>query len=465
MRRISCRARGWRRCWRWPSRPACPSCSAERLTVPSPNAGVKVTALVAGMVAGADSIDDMDLLRHGGDGPPVHRGAGAVDVGHVPALVHVRACRVSWTRSPPGSWRGLPAAARRCCPAPDRWLRRHRRHGAGDAWLRQAGRGFGYSGVNGLNALLGVVSTPTAAPVIAAARLRKGSTNSARGAARLVADTLKTAAAAGADPKTGALVIARMDSAFHGHDVIAAVRRAGAKFSVTARMNPAVTRAIASIEDQAWTPIHYPNAFVDEDTGQLVSRRRGRRGPVFTAFTSRRKHEHVTARLIVRRVKRLNPTPPRRRSPKARNRCSRPSTSGATTRSSPTPRRRCSPPRPPPRPRGRRAGHRRPQGGTAGPPAVGGVQRQRRLARPRLDRVQPAPRRRRPGRTPPRPRARRRHHRDPASPPHHRPGTDRPLRTTARPCTYRPDGPGTSTGPASPTTPCAPASTAPPTAA
>src|SRR5450756_2197693 len=30
------------------------------------NADVKVAALVAGMVAGADSIDAMDLLRHGG---------------------------------------------------------------------------------------------------------------------------------------------------------------------------------------------------------------------------------------------------------------------------------------------------------------------------------------------------------------------------------------------------------------
>jgi len=30
------------------------------------NAAVKVSALVAGMVAGADSIDDMGLLRHGG---------------------------------------------------------------------------------------------------------------------------------------------------------------------------------------------------------------------------------------------------------------------------------------------------------------------------------------------------------------------------------------------------------------
>ena len=34
-------------------------------TVPSPNAAIKV-AVVAGMVAGADSIDDLDRLRHDG---------------------------------------------------------------------------------------------------------------------------------------------------------------------------------------------------------------------------------------------------------------------------------------------------------------------------------------------------------------------------------------------------------------
>jgi hypothetical protein len=32
------------------------------------NAGLKVASLVAGMVAGADSIDDVALLRHGGMG-------------------------------------------------------------------------------------------------------------------------------------------------------------------------------------------------------------------------------------------------------------------------------------------------------------------------------------------------------------------------------------------------------------
>ena len=45
--------------------------AAGRLTVPTDkgaNAGVKVTSLVAGMAAGADSIDDMAVLRHGGMG-------------------------------------------------------------------------------------------------------------------------------------------------------------------------------------------------------------------------------------------------------------------------------------------------------------------------------------------------------------------------------------------------------------
>src|SRR5665809_52176 len=43
----------------------------QHLTVPTDkgaNAGLKVSSLVAGMVAGADSIDDMALLRHGAMG-------------------------------------------------------------------------------------------------------------------------------------------------------------------------------------------------------------------------------------------------------------------------------------------------------------------------------------------------------------------------------------------------------------
>lgn len=37
----------------------------RHLSVPCPNAAAKTTAVVAGMLAGADSIDDLDLLRHG----------------------------------------------------------------------------------------------------------------------------------------------------------------------------------------------------------------------------------------------------------------------------------------------------------------------------------------------------------------------------------------------------------------
>ncbi len=75
----------------------------EWLTVPTDkgaHAGSKVTALVAGMVAGADSIEDMEVLRHGGMGrlfsgvaAPSTLGAflRAFAFGHVRQLVAVAA--------------------------------------------------------------------------------------------------------------------------------------------------------------------------------------------------------------------------------------------------------------------------------------------------------------------------------------------------------------------------------------
>ncbi len=265
------------------------------------NAQLKVPALVAGMVAGADSIDDMDLLRHGGMGR-LFTGVRAPSTlgtflrtftfGHVRQLDAVAAgllCGLA--RSAPI----LSGADRVCFLDVDDTIR------ATHGYAKQ-GAGHGYSGVKGLNALIATLSSPVAAPVIAATRLRKGSTNSARGAARLLADALATAKKAGAS----GLVVVRADSAFYAHDVIATARRARARFSVTARMNPAVRKAISRIEDSAWVPIHYPNAIWDEDEGRLISDAEVAEIP-FTAFTSRRRDQHVTARLIVRRVKRLNP--------------------------------------------------------------------------------------------------------------------------------------------------------------
>ena len=104
--------------------------------------------------------------------------------------------------------------------------------------------------------------------MIAATRLRKGSTNSARGAAKLLADALATARRRRRGRR---MVLVRADSAYYGHDIIAACRRAGARFSVTARLTPAVVKAITSIDEQAWTPIRYPNAIYDEDEQRWVS--------------------------------------------------------------------------------------------------------------------------------------------------------------------------------------------------
>jgi hypothetical protein len=164
------------------------------------------------------------------------------------------------------------------------------------------GAGFGYSGIKGLNVLLATVSTASTTPVIVATRLRKGSANSARGAARLVADAIKTSRLAGA---SGVLVL-RADSAYYGAEVITAARRHGVHFSVTARKDRAVRAAIDQIPDDAWTAIHYPHAVFDEQLGQWVSDAEIAEVP-FTAFASRGKSNAVTARLIVRRVRDQNP--------------------------------------------------------------------------------------------------------------------------------------------------------------
>ena len=165
------------------------------------------------------------------------------------------------------------------------------------------GAGRGYTGVKGLNVLLATVSTPSSAPVIAAARLRKGSTSSARGAARFVTDALTTAKKAGA---TGTRVL-RADSAYYGYHVIAAVLRQGACFSLTARQDKAVRRAITTIDEQAWTAISYTNAIFDEASQTWISDAEVAEIS-YTAFRSKPKAKHVTGRLIVRRVKDMNPT-------------------------------------------------------------------------------------------------------------------------------------------------------------
>jgi hypothetical protein len=274
--------------------------AGESLSVPSPNAAVKTAAVVAGMVAGADSIDDLDRLRHGGMGrlfqqlrAPSTLGTflRSFTFGHVRQLDKVAATVLAnLARHTPL----LPDADRVCFADIDDTV-------TPTYGYAKQGAGYGYTHVKGLNALIGTLTTPTSAPVIAATRLRRGSTSSPRGAASFVASTLAAAWRCGA---TG-LVLARMDSAFYTADVVAAVRRAGAKFSITARQTSSVKAAIAAIGDDAWTPIRYPNAIFDDQAGRWVSDAEVAETS-YTGFASRGDRA-VTARLIVRRVKLLPP--------------------------------------------------------------------------------------------------------------------------------------------------------------
>ena len=96
----------------------------------------------------------------------------------------------------------------------------------------------------------------------------------------------------------------RMDSAFYNVAVTGAVRRAGARFSVTVPMNVSIRAAIAAIPDDAWTSIRYPRAIWDDQLDSWVSAAEVAEVS-YAAFTSR-KGRAVTARLIVPRVRDLN---------------------------------------------------------------------------------------------------------------------------------------------------------------
>ncbi|HEY8914204.1 IS1380 family transposase [Lacisediminihabitans sp.] len=284
-----------------------PELADKWLTVPDyfgANAGLKVTALVAGMLAGADSIDDMAILRHGGMKKlfvgayaPSTLGSflRAFTFGHVRQLDAI-ACR----------WLVNVAAAAPIVTGIDEYAlvdiddTIKEVHG-----YQKQGSGYGYSGVRGLNALLGIVSTTTSAPIIIGSRLRKGAAGSPRGAGKFVGDILATVRRLRSASASG-LVLLRADSAFYGHAVVSAAHRAGAKVSITARMDPAVKRAIAAIADDAWTTINYTDAIRDETTGTWISSAEVAEIP-FTAFSSRKTSERIVGRLVIGRIPELNP--------------------------------------------------------------------------------------------------------------------------------------------------------------
>ena len=277
----------------------------QQLSVASANAAAKATSVVGGMLAGADSIDDLDLLRAGGmarlfDGVRAPSTLGtflrSFTHGHVQQLDAVGGQLLAGlTRRVPQTIAGADTTAGIAFVDVDDTIREV--HG-----YAKQGASYGYTGVRGLNIQLAVVSTPLAAPVIARARLRKGSTSSAKGAGRMLAQAITTARQAGVESR----ILCRADSAYYGWAFVGTALRANVWFSVTAKMTKTVTAAIAGITDDAWQTIKYPHAIYDDDAQCWISDAELAEVP-FVAFTGRRHAEHVTCRLIVRRVRRLQP--------------------------------------------------------------------------------------------------------------------------------------------------------------
>jgi Transposase DDE domain group 1 len=290
---------------------------AERLRVPTDrgaNAAGKIATIVAGMVTGADSIDDLDVVRHGGMGElfggvyaPSTLGSflRAFSHGHVRQLQAVsREFLVQLAQRTPL----LPGAGAVTFIDVDSSLRRM--YGK-----KKQGVGFGHARVGGYqvllrgyNPLVATISTPDAAPVIAATQLRAGNAASARGASSLVAEAIATTKAvlAAQPASTGGEIVLRADSAFYSRKVIAAARRGGVRFSVTIRVDKKVRRAIEAIPADAWVEIKYPHPIWDDDQQRFVSRAQIAE-TAYTAF-DKPPRDAVTARLIVRRIPDLNKT-------------------------------------------------------------------------------------------------------------------------------------------------------------
>ena len=283
--------------------------AAEHVRIARPcgvNAPVKIACLAAGMAAGADSIEDMDLLRHGAM-PDLFGGIRAPSTlgsflrsftwGNVLQLgkVHREFLAELADRAP--LLPGKDVLAFIDIDSQQKRVYGHAKQGAAFGHTKIQGKGLL---VRGLNVLAGTICTPLAAPVIAATRLRGGNAHSARGAASLITEAAGTARAAGC---TGTLVV-RMDSAFYGSPAVWAARRAGACFSVTVRIDAKVRAAIAAIPGDAWMPIRYPRAIWDDQLGRWVSDAQIAEVP-YTAFASK-KGQAIIARLIIRRVRDLN---------------------------------------------------------------------------------------------------------------------------------------------------------------
>jgi Transposase DDE domain group 1 len=218
--------------------------------------GRKVLSLIHAIAAGADSIDDADVLRAGAtEGLLGHRAMApstlgtflrAFTFGHVRQLDRVlgEAIKRAWAA-------GAGPGAKRLVIDIDSFL------GEAKGALKQ-GASFGYTGVRGYHPLL---ATRAGTGEVLHARLRKGSANSGRGALRFCEELIARVRRAGA---AGEILI-RADSAFYSHKVIAYLEAKGCLYSIAVKQHKPIAERIASIPESAWRPVaDYPETGVCE---------------------------------------------------------------------------------------------------------------------------------------------------------------------------------------------------------
>ena len=246
----------------------------ERIRSGAANPTPKLVSIIAGMAAGADSIDDLDVVRAGGmkqlfGGVYANATLGILlrefTHGHTRQLSAVLRRHLVALAEQTGLLSGIDE---RCFADIDSLLRPV----YGKA---KQGASFGHTKIagktvlrRGLSPLAVTISTRTAAPVVAGVRLRAGKAGSSRGAAGMVTEAINTAVAAGAQPGN---ILVRGDYAFCSGKVVTTVVKAGATFSFAIARNSCVDAAIDSIPDDAYIPVHYPGAVEDPDTGDLIS--------------------------------------------------------------------------------------------------------------------------------------------------------------------------------------------------
>ena len=253
------------------------------------------------MMCGADSIEDVNVLRAGGT-PRVFDDVYAPSTlgiflreftfGHANQLAAVaRQHLVALAARTPL----LPDIEQRAFVDIDSLLRPvygHHKQGASFGHAKIASRALLRLG---LSPQITTISTAQAAPVIAEARLRSGKAASGRAAAAQVKQAIATARACRA-----ANILVRGDSAFGTKKVMTTCVAEGTQFSLSVSRNKRINAAIEVIDEAAYTPVHYPGAVTDPDTGELISDAQVAETP-YTLHLGR--HRTLTVRLVVRRVK------------------------------------------------------------------------------------------------------------------------------------------------------------------